>query len=95
MWSRAVPGESAVSTIHTVLAGTLHGCRVSPSFWNAGSLLGFGDARLLVSSARHTRRRPWSAPWLVVARRSCAQSVVIMFQCAAAVKATTSPRERL
>src|SRR5499425_3177956 len=31
----AVVGESAVSTIHTVVPGVLHGCRVRPSFWNA------------------------------------------------------------
>jgi len=31
----AVAGESAVSLIHTVVPGVLHGCRVSPSFWNA------------------------------------------------------------
>src|SRR5215467_1552077 len=29
------PGESALSTIHTVVPGVLHGCRVRPSFWNA------------------------------------------------------------
>src|SRR5512140_3650336 len=31
----AVAGESAVSTIHTVVPGVLHGCRVRPSFWYA------------------------------------------------------------
>jgi hypothetical protein len=32
-YSDAVAGESAVSTVHTVVPGTLHGCKLSPSFW--------------------------------------------------------------